>query len=188
MSKPIAAPQEQALRLRERVKKGKPKFARPESWRYVRLKENWRHPRGLDHKVRLHYKGWPAGASSGYGGPKIARGLHPSGYVEVLVCNIEQLAKIETDRQAVRIAHTVGKRKRGMILAEARKKKVIVLNAQKTTETAGTTPKEEEKEGKTEELQNVPRETAEKKLERRKIERRKTEKKTTKQNGRTSAQ
>src|SRR5512136_2594226 len=84
-----------ALKIRKRIKKGKPKFVRPESWRYVRLKENWRNPKGLDHKVRLMYKGWPPAAGSGYGGPKKSRGLHPSGYTEVLVYNVEQLSQID---------------------------------------------------------------------------------------------
>ncbi len=117
------------LKLRKRMKQKKPKFVRPESWRYVRLKKNWRKPSGLDHKVRLKYAGWPPGASVGYRGPKASRGLHPSGYEEVLVYNAEQLKNTDPKTQAVRIAHTVGKRKRVRILTEAKKKRIVVLNA-----------------------------------------------------------
>jgi len=120
---------EKALRLRKRLKQKKPKFVRPESWRYVRLKENWRRPRGLDHKVRLYYDGWPPGASVGYRGPKAARGLHPSGYREVLVFNAAELKSVDPKTQAIRIAHTVGKRKRARILTEAKKRKIVILNA-----------------------------------------------------------
>ncbi|HVO86095.1 MAG TPA: 50S ribosomal protein L32e [Candidatus Eisenbacteria bacterium] len=137
---------EKALKVRRRVKKNKPKFVRPESWRYVRLKKNWRNPRGLDHKVRLMYKGWPPAAGSGYGGPKVSRHLHPSGYMEVLIYNVEQLAKVDSSTQAVRIAHTVGKRKKTRILAEARKKKIVVLNLREVKE-----PAEEKKEETTKE-------------------------------------
>lgn len=140
-----------ALKLRERVKAKKPKFVRAESWRYVRLKENWRNPRGLDHKVRLMYKGWPPAPGSGFGGPKSSRGLHPSGYREVLVQNAGQLSKIDPENQAVRIGHRVGKKKRASILAEARRKKVVVLNLRQTKETREEKVAEEGIESKTEE-------------------------------------
>lgn len=153
MSDPKTSRPENALKLRLRVKQKKPKFVRPESWRYVRLKENWRNPRGLDHKTRLSYKGWPPRASSGYGGPRVARHLHPSGYEEVLVYNTEQLRKITPKTQAARIAHTIGKRKRTSILAEARRKRIVVLNLRKVTEATEEKPieKEEEKTGEAEE-------------------------------------
>jgi large subunit ribosomal protein L32e len=133
---------EKALRIRQRVKNNKPAFVRPESWRYLRLKENWRNPKGLDHKVRLMYRGWPAAAGSGYGGPKVSRRLHPSGYTEVLVYSVEQLRNVDAAIQAVRIAHTVGKRKRTRILAEARNKKIVVLNLREIKEPAEEKPVE----------------------------------------------
>jgi large subunit ribosomal protein L32e len=119
---------ERALRLRKRMKQKKPNFVRPESWRYVRIKENWRRPRGLDHKVRLMYDGWPPGVSIGYRSPRATRGLHPSGYREVLVFNVEGLKNVDPKTQVIRIAHTVGKRKRVKILAEAKRKRLTILN------------------------------------------------------------
>lgn len=139
---------EKALKLRRRLKQKKPNFVRPESWRYVRLKENWRRPRGLDHKVRLKWDGWPPGVSVGYRGPKATRGLHPSGFREVLVYNVDDLGRVDPDTQVARIAHTVGKRKRAAILTEARKKKVRVLNVKVARE---VTSKEDSTEEKLEE-------------------------------------
>jgi large subunit ribosomal protein L32e len=164
MTEPNAITPERALKLRARVKKGKPKFARPESWRYVRLKENWRNPRGLDNKVRMSIKGWPPRVSSGYGGPRVSRSLHPSGYEEILVYNLEQLSKVTSDTQAVLIAHTVGKRKRAAILAEARRKKIDVLNLSQAKEPAGkksAEEKEEKEEEGAEEAQAQPKEAEE---------------------------
>jgi len=152
MKRPATATTEKALELRERVKKKKPNFARQESWRYKRLKENWRRPRGLDNKMRRKIKGWPPTANVGYRGPKVARGLHPSGYKEVSVHNTEELEKIDPKTQAIKIAHTVGKRKRAKILAEARKKKITILNLKEAKEVVEEKELTEEKE-KEEELE-----------------------------------
>jgi len=187
MTEPNAITRKRALKLRERVKKGKPKFARPESWRYVRLKENWRNPRGLDNKVRMYIKGWPPPVSSGYGGPRVSRGLHPSGYEEILVYNVEQVSKVTPNTQALRIAHTVGKRKRTKILAEARKKKIVVLNLRQAREVAGkksAEEKEEKEEEGAEETQAQPKE-AEEALA---TEKAQPDKKTKKRKGRTRKQ
>src|SRR3990170_6151782 len=117
-----------ALKARKRAKQKKPEFLRSESWRYTKLSESWRRPRGLDHKMRRKIKGWPPMVSTGYKGPKAARGLHPSGLREVLVHNVKEVAEVDPKVQAARIAHTVGKKKRALILAEAKKKKLLILN------------------------------------------------------------
>ena len=139
---------QKALKARKRVKKKKPGFARPESWRYVKLKESWRRPRGLDHKMRRKIKGWPPTVSVGYKGPKVARGLHPSGYKEVLVHNAKEILNIDPKTEAARIAHTVGKKKRVQIIAAAKKKKVFILNFKPIKELV---EKEEEKPEEAEE-------------------------------------
>jgi large subunit ribosomal protein L32e len=135
-----------ALKARKRAKKKKPAFVRSESWRYSKLSESWRRPRGLDHKMRRKIKGWPPTVSVGYKGPKIARGLHPSGYKEVLVHNADEVSGIDPKVQAARIAHTVGKKKRALIIAAARKRKVVILNVKEIK-----APAEEKKEEKPEE-------------------------------------
>jgi large subunit ribosomal protein L32e len=116
------------LKLRKHAKHKKPEFLRSESWRYSKMSESWRRPRGLDHKMRRKIKGWPPMVSTGYKGPKIARGLHPSGLREILVHNVEEISGVDPTVQAARIAHTVGKKKRALILVEAKKKKIRVLN------------------------------------------------------------
>ncbi|MDG7039035.1 MAG: 50S ribosomal protein L32e, partial [Nitrososphaerota archaeon] len=47
----------------------KPKFLRQESWRYKKLKPNWRKPKGIDNKMRLQEKGWPPLVKVGYRTP-----------------------------------------------------------------------------------------------------------------------
>jgi large subunit ribosomal protein L32e len=165
MTKQDTTTVEKMLKLRKRIKKKKPKFVRQESWRYIRLKKNWRKPRGLDNKMRRKIKGWPLTVNVGYRGPKTTRGLHPSGYKEVLVYNAEEIGKIDPKTQAMRIAHTVGKRKRANILAEARKKKITILNLKEAKEVV-----EKEKELEEEKLEK------EKEEEKPKRKRRKTKK------------
>jgi hypothetical protein len=84
--------------------------------------------------------------STGYKGPKLARGLHPSGLREVLVHNVNEAAAIDPKIQAARIAHTVGNKKRALIIAEAKKNKLLILNP-------GVAEAGEEGEGKPEELE-----------------------------------
>jgi large subunit ribosomal protein L32e len=138
--------QRDALRTRERARNKKPAFLRPESWRDAKFSESWRRPRGLDNKVRQKVKGWPASPSTGYKGPKIARGLHPSGYREVLIYNAETVAEVDPNTQAIRIAHTVGTRKRALIIAEAEKLQIKVLNLPLISEVATEAERAEEAE------------------------------------------
>lgn len=116
------------LELRKEIAKRRPQFVRQESWRYKRIKPNWRRPRGIDSKMRLEVKGWPKRVKVGYRGPKAVRGLHPSGYKEVLVHNVKELEKLDPETEAARIAHTVGTKKRREILERAKELGIKVLN------------------------------------------------------------
>ena len=146
-----AAAIQNALKVRKRAKSVKPNFVRPESWRYDKFSSSWRRPRGLDNKIRRKIKGWPPGPSTGYKGPKLVRGLHSSGYEDILVHNLAELGNIDPVTQVARIAHTVGKKKRVEIVTEARRLNLKIVNVKEVKES----PKEEavedeakEKEGK----------------------------------------
>lgn len=141
---PKKSAREQALAVRKRVKGKKPDFKRQESWRYKRVEKSWRKPRGLDSKMRKRVKGWPRSVGIGYRGPKEARGLHPSRYVEVLVRNVDDIGGVDPETQAVRIAHTVGARKRVEILARAEESGIHVLNPGRFEEAEEELAEEEE--------------------------------------------
>ena len=81
--------------------------------------------------MRLQVSGVPRLVKIGYRGPRSARALHPSGYVDVLVFNKNDLAKIDPGKDAIRISHTVGRRKREEIMAEAIRLNLKVLNPRK---------------------------------------------------------
>ena len=119
------------LQARKKISDTRPKFVRQESWRYDRLAENWRKPKGKDNKMRKQYSGVPPIVKVGYRGPKRSRGFHPSGYIDRIVFNVNDLSKLDVNRDAARLAHTVGTRKRKEILAKASSIGIKVLNAGK---------------------------------------------------------
>lgn len=119
---------EELLQARKKVAHRRPKFVRQESWRYDRLAESWRRPKGKDNKMRRQLSGAPRLVKIGYRGPKKARGLHPSGYTDNLVFNVKDLGRLNPAGDAARIGHAVGQRKRLLILAEARNMGIKVLN------------------------------------------------------------
>ena len=119
---------EELLAARKKIAQRRPKFIRQESWRYYRLAENWRKPKGKDNKMRKQKSGMPAIVKVGYRGPRAARGLHPSGYRDNVIHNTAELAKLDPKKDAARIGHTVGKKKRIEIINKAIELGIKVLN------------------------------------------------------------
>ncbi len=107
-----------------KMTKKKPKFERYGWRKKKKLSKSWRRPRGHDNKLREHIAAKGASVKAGYRRKKEERGLHPSGVREVLVFNTNELAKTT----AVRIASSVGRRKREQIEEEAAARGIRVLN------------------------------------------------------------
>ena len=121
------------LALRDEVAQSRPKAKRYESWRYKRLETTWRKPKGVDnHQRKQKSRGRPGIVKVGYGGPKISLGLHPSGYTDNLVHNINDLERLDPKTDGVRLGHSVGTKKRKEIVTKAIEKKFKVFNARVT--------------------------------------------------------
>ena len=116
------------LRLKKQIDSRRPKFIRQESWRYKRVKPNWRRPKGIDNKMAERRKGYPRIAGVGYRGPKAVRGIHPSGYNIVHVANVSQLDDVDPEKDAIIIRRTVGERKRQKIVEGAEDLRIKIIN------------------------------------------------------------
>ena len=118
------------LQQREQVSSRRPKFIRPESWRYKRLETTWRKPKGIDnHQRKQKSRGRPGLVKVGYGTPKIAKGLHPSVYTDNLVNNLTDLEKLNPKKDGIRFGHSVGAKKRRELMKIILEKKFKVFNA-----------------------------------------------------------
>ena len=146
MTEKKPSPSREALKVRARARNKKPKFVRAESWKYDRFSLSWRKPRGLDNKIRRKIKGWPARTQHGLQRTK-SRPIPTS----IRIPRSHSFQRSQTyqlltpNTQAARIAHTVGKRKRALIIAEAKNLNIKILNIKVSKETEEKT--EEEAEG-----------------------------------------
>lgn len=126
---PKLSPEEKRLlKIKNEMGRKRTAFRRQEWFRYGKFGDEWRKPRGKKSKLREHLGRRPPVVDPGYRGPKKVRGLHPSGFREVLVHNVTELDSINPERDAARIASTVGARKRELIEDKATELNIKVLN------------------------------------------------------------
>ncbi len=116
------------LNVRKRQKLKKPHFVQTDQHKKKKLKDVWRKPRGLHNKKRKYILGKGEMARPGYGSPAAVRGLHPSGFEEVLLSRAKDLDNVDPATQAIRIARTVGQRKRMDIVKKAQSLGLKILN------------------------------------------------------------
>ena len=118
-----------ALKTRSAQKKKQPKFRRQEWFRYKRLsRTGWMKPRGDDSSQRKNRKYRSPMVRIGYGKIADVRGLHPSGFEEIIVETAGDLDGLNPELQAIRIAASVGNRKRASIHDRADDLGLRVLN------------------------------------------------------------
>jgi large subunit ribosomal protein L32e len=119
---------EQMLKLRKQLKSRKPVFLREDYQKRACIPLPWRRPRGIHSKLRHRFAGHRALANPGYGSPKEAYGLHRSGYEQILVHTLNELAKLNSKTQGAILGSTIGLPRKIALLTEAKKLGVKVLN------------------------------------------------------------
>lgn len=124
----LSKDEKRLLKIKNRQAIKRTEFRRQEWFRYLKLGDSWRKPRGKKSKLREHFAKRPRVVDAGFRSPAVVRGLHPSGFKEVLVHNVPELEKLDPSREAARIASAVGGRKREMIEERAEELKIRVLN------------------------------------------------------------
>ncbi len=118
-----------ALMIRKTQRASMPKFRRQEWFRYYRLaRTGWRKPNGYQSKQRLNMKYRTPMVRIGHRKIASVRGLHPSGFEEVLVKTPSDLEGLNPDSQAVRVSAGVGNRKRAIIHNRADQLGLRILN------------------------------------------------------------
>ena len=120
--------EKEQLVIRRQIKKRTPHFLRDEGFRYKRIPKNWRRPTGYTSKLRINLKYRPSKVRIGFRAPKLVRGLHASGFEEVMIHTVKELETIDPKKQAVRIGGTVGTKKRTEIAKRADELTIRVLN------------------------------------------------------------
>mgnify|MGYP001587964181 CR=1 FL=1 len=124
--------------IQVRVDKGAT-FKRDGYGKKRQLSDSWRKPRGQHNKQREQKKAKGALPKPGFGSPIAVRGMHPSGFFEVLISSVKELEGIDPKTHAVRIGATVGDRTRSGLQEKALGAGFKVLNAR----TVRTEPKQE---------------------------------------------
>jgi large subunit ribosomal protein L32e len=114
--------------IRVRTDKGAT-FKRDGYGKKRQLSDSWRKPRGQHNKQREQKKAKGALPKPGFGSPIAVRGMHPSGFFEVLISSVKELEGIDPKTHAVRIGATVGERTRVGLQEKAIAEGFKVLNA-----------------------------------------------------------
>jgi large subunit ribosomal protein L32e len=140
------------LRLRQVMNRTRPRFLHQEHWKLKRFrKAPWRTPRGKRSKMRSKERAKPALVKIGFRGPKAVRGLHPKGVPEIIVHTVQEIEQLEIKEKEtvkgtkpkkkrkkekdkkryeyiIKIASTVGTRKKIEIVKATQEKNLYVAN------------------------------------------------------------
>lgn len=145
--------------IQVRTRKGA-KFKRDGFGKKSQLSDSWRKPRGQHNKQREQKKAKGNLPKPGFGSPLAVRGMHPSGFYEVLVYTADDIEGLDAKTQAVRIAAKVGNRKRSGIQEKALSAGLKVLNARETATSLKKTPAAPAKAKEEKPLTKEPKKTA----------------------------
>jgi large subunit ribosomal protein L32e len=130
--------------IRVRTDKGA-RFKRDGFGKKPQISDSWRKPRGQHNKQREQKKAKGNLPKPGFGSPVAVRGMHPSGFYDILIYTEKDLDGLNPTTHAVRISAKVGRRKRAGIQEKALSAGLKVLNAREVPSTAKKTRPEPKK-------------------------------------------
>nr|KAF6471670.1 hypothetical protein HJG59_011042 [Molossus molossus] len=101
-----------------------------QSDRYVKIKRNWREPRGIDNRVRRRFKGQILMPNMGYGSNQKTKHMLPSGFRKFLVHDVKELEVLLmcNESYCAEIAHNVSSKNRRAIVERAAQLAISVTN------------------------------------------------------------
>jgi large subunit ribosomal protein L32e len=109
------------LEVRKQMNRKRPYFVRQET--YLRLKlehdQKWRRAKGKHSKMREGRVSHKASVQAGYRGPALVRGLNLLGQKPVLIHNVDELSKLNSQNVAI-VSSTVGLRHKIEIAKKAK--------------------------------------------------------------------
>lgn len=114
----------------ERIKKRTKKFKRHHSDRYMRVKESWRKPKGIDNCVRRKFSGAIKMPGKGYRSDKRTRYVLENGTYKYPIRNVKDLDALllKNKSHSAEISHGVSSKKRVEIVKKAQELGIFVLN------------------------------------------------------------
>ncbi|TRY63083.1 hypothetical protein TCAL_04911 [Tigriopus californicus] len=112
------------------VKKRTKRFLRHQSDRYVKVRQSWRKPKGIDNRVRRKFKGMYLMPNIGYGSNKNTRHMLPTGFRKVLINNMKELEVLmmQNKKFCAEIAHGVSAKNRKALVERAQQLCIRVTN------------------------------------------------------------
>eukprot|EP00088_Acartia_fossae_P071369 TRINITY_DN977_c0_g1_i1.p1 TRINITY_DN977_c0_g1~~TRINITY_DN977_c0_g1_i1.p1 ORF type:complete len:135 (-),score=51.98 TRINITY_DN977_c0_g1_i1:149-553(-) len=112
------------------LKKRTKRFIRHQSDRYIKLKTNWRKPKGIDNRVRRKFRGMYKMPGIGYGSAKKTRHMLPTGFRKVLVHNLKELEVLmmQNKKYCAEIAHGVSAKNRKALVERAQQLAIRITN------------------------------------------------------------
>ena len=81
------------------TQKGTKRLIQHQSEQYVKIKQNWRKPRGSDDRVCWRFKGQILMPSNSYESNKKRRYMLPSGFGQYLIHNVKELEVLLMDKK-----------------------------------------------------------------------------------------
>ncbi|XP_036597325.1 60S ribosomal protein L32-like [Trichosurus vulpecula] len=112
------------------IKKRTKKFIQCQSHRYVKIKRNWRKPRGIDNRVRRQFRGQILMPNIGYGSNEKTKHMLSSGFRKFLVHSVKELEVLLMCNKSyyAEIAHNVSCKNWKVIVERAAQLAVKITN------------------------------------------------------------